>query len=310
MMKHTFLSYGAGTQTFSLLVLAEQGKISIDELVFADTGLEKPETYSHIEDVAKPICERIGIPFTTVRMHKEIDDISVLSPEALLQYRAFVAREKYAPRTEKKRGEYRQWYTEHNVPRVEVNNLYDETYKRRRVPSINPRSRFCTSDSKLIPIENYIKDQVSQGEYENPTAVIGLSYDELTRMYTPHHNTYAVSYPLIDMKLTRQDCIRLTRESGYEVPPKSGCTICPFQNAASWEKLRIVHPDLYWKAVELEENDLNFPRYRLSVNLKSKGPLRKFNGYVSNTRQLNLNMEEPDLDKSGMVCEVAGFCGV
>ena len=54
----------------------------------------------------------------------------------------------------------------------------------------------------------------------------------------------------------------------------------------------------------------NIEDIRLSVNLKSKGPFRKFNGYVSNTRQLNLNMEEPDLDKSGMVCEVAGFCGV
>jgi 3'-phosphoadenosine 5'-phosphosulfate sulfotransferase (PAPS reductase)/FAD synthetase len=309
-IKHTFLSYGAGTQTFFLLVLAEQGKIAIDELVFADTGIEKPETYNHIEKVAKPICERMGIPFTTVRMSKEIDDISSLSAEELNEYKSFIAQSKHAPRTGKKREEYRKWYDEHKVPRTIVDNLYDETYKRRRVPSINPRSRFCTSDAKIIPIENYIKEQVSLGKYENPVAFIGLSYDELTRMYKPHNNIYTVSYPLIDMKLTRQDCIRLTKQLGYEVPPKSGCYICPFQNKASWAKLRKEHKDLYWRAVELEEHDLNFPRYRLSVSLDTKGPLRKFDSYFSDTTQLNLHMEEANLDKDMMHCEIAGMCGV
>ena len=67
-MKSRFLSYGAGMQTFALLVMAEQGEIQIDEVVFADTGGEHPETYAHIEKVAKPICNRMGIPFMTVSL--------------------------------------------------------------------------------------------------------------------------------------------------------------------------------------------------------------------------------------------------
>jgi len=69
-MKNRFLSYGAGMQTFALLVMAEQNEIQIDEVVFADTGAEHPETYDHIENVAMPICDRIGISFTTVRMSR------------------------------------------------------------------------------------------------------------------------------------------------------------------------------------------------------------------------------------------------
>jgi 3'-phosphoadenosine 5'-phosphosulfate sulfotransferase (PAPS reductase)/FAD synthetase len=45
-MKSRFLSYGAGMQTFALLVMAEQGEIQIDEVVFANTGAEHPETYA------------------------------------------------------------------------------------------------------------------------------------------------------------------------------------------------------------------------------------------------------------------------
>ena len=71
-MKSRFLSYGAGMQTFALLVMAEQSDIQIDEVVFADTGGEHPETYAHIEKVAKPICDRMGIPFITVRMKKTV----------------------------------------------------------------------------------------------------------------------------------------------------------------------------------------------------------------------------------------------
>ena len=40
-MKSRFLSYGAGMQTFALLVMAEYGEIQIDEVVFADTGGEQ-----------------------------------------------------------------------------------------------------------------------------------------------------------------------------------------------------------------------------------------------------------------------------
>ena len=45
-MKGRFLSYGAGMQTFALLVMAEQGDISVDEVVFADTGADAG--YCHV----------------------------------------------------------------------------------------------------------------------------------------------------------------------------------------------------------------------------------------------------------------------
>ncbi len=43
------LSFGGGLQTTAMAILVAQGKLQIDEAVFADTGAEKPETYRYME---------------------------------------------------------------------------------------------------------------------------------------------------------------------------------------------------------------------------------------------------------------------
>lgn len=63
-------------------------------------------------------------------------------------------------------------------------------------------------------------------------------------------------YPLIEHHITRKACKRIIRDHGLRVPPKSGCWFCPFQKTSQWRKLSINHPDLFKKAVELEERAL------------------------------------------------------
>lgn len=61
------LSYGGGVQTFAMLLLIEQGILPKPDLViFADTKAEYPETEFHVEQVAKPIVEKLGIQWQTV----------------------------------------------------------------------------------------------------------------------------------------------------------------------------------------------------------------------------------------------------
>jgi hypothetical protein len=63
----TILSFGAGVQTTALTILAAQGKVKIDAVVFADTKGEKPETYWYMENYTVPLIESLKIPFITVR---------------------------------------------------------------------------------------------------------------------------------------------------------------------------------------------------------------------------------------------------
>lgn len=61
------LSYGGGVQTFAMLIMIEKGILDKPDLIImADTKAEYPETEAHVETIAKPIAERLNIPFITV----------------------------------------------------------------------------------------------------------------------------------------------------------------------------------------------------------------------------------------------------
>jgi len=56
------LSFGGGLQTTALAIMVAKGEIEVDEVVFADTGAEKPETYWYMENYIKPIIDITILP--------------------------------------------------------------------------------------------------------------------------------------------------------------------------------------------------------------------------------------------------------
>jgi hypothetical protein len=65
------LSFGAGTQSTVMLIMAVEGRLPKPDLVvFADTGTEKEETYDHVKNWAIPYCEQNGIKFEMVSSDK------------------------------------------------------------------------------------------------------------------------------------------------------------------------------------------------------------------------------------------------
>jgi len=287
--------------------MAEQNEIQIDEVVFADTGAEHPETYQHIEKVAKPICDRIGISFTTVRMEKSVDDISGLTGEQLDRYKQMLSSTSRLKTRTERMAAHSEYHGANGIPKRTVTSLRDEIIARRRVPSINPSARWCTSDAKIVPIyKGFIRPAQERGQYVKPaTAIIGLGYEELTRMYKPHFTEYTVEYPLIDRKMRRQDCVEYVKRHGYESPPKSGCYFCPFQGVGQWKLLRKEHPDLFEDAMALEESDINYPSYGLFP--RPGWTLRRLDGFFSDSIQLTLTGED---FREDMQCEQAGYCSV
>jgi hypothetical protein len=61
-----------------------------------------------------------------------------------------------------------------------------------------------------------------------------------------------VSYPLIDARLTRQDCKRIIVDAGLPVPPKSACYFCPYKRLTEWARMRRDEPNLFAKSAYLE----------------------------------------------------------
>lgn len=124
--------------------------------------------------------------------------------------------------------------------------------------------RHCTDKWKIRPMQRYLKEHYPEGHL---TKIIGFAYDEIRRVKCQSDETW---YPLIEKKMTRADCIQYIQSRGFPVPPKSGCFYCPFQRLDQWKELRVNHPDLWQRAIELEKNGSHYPEMTLS-NFRKKG---------------------------------------
>lgn len=124
-------------------------------------------------------------------------------------------------------------------------DIYDYFYFHKSIPFI--QWRICTDKFKIVPFFKYI---------EKP-AIVYLGYDwgETTRtLNTRPRKNITFEYPLYNSQITREGCKQLIKEHGLKVPPKSGCYFCPFQSKGEWKRLMVEKPDLFKKALALEEN--------------------------------------------------------
>ena len=80
---------------------------------------------------------------------------------------------------------------------------------------------------------------------------IGISTDEAMRM-KPSRDKYAVNeWPLIDLGMSRQDCLNWMAVKGYPLPPKSSCIGCPFHSNAEWRRIK-ADPELWADVLETD----------------------------------------------------------
>ncbi len=64
-------------------------------------------------------------------------------------------------------------------------------------------------------------------------------------------------YPLVDMRMTRQDCISWLNTQGLPAPPKSACVFCPYHRAAQWKEMKRENGPDWQKAQEADQDIRN-----------------------------------------------------
>ena len=111
--------------------------------------------------------------------------------------------------------------------------------RRRMVPLAH--RRWCTVRFKIKPLERW------QEANRCSSKLLGIAADEA-------HRSKGFARPLVDRHIGREGCKEIITDAGLPVPPKSGCYICPMQRASEWRKLWQLHPDLFARAMALEEN--------------------------------------------------------
>jgi hypothetical protein len=214
-------SYGGGVQSTAALVLAAQGRIDFPVFLFANTGddSEHPDTLRYVREVAMPYAEEQGIQLhETARRFRR----GPRKGERVTLYQELITNEKSI-----------------GIPmRMSGNGA--------------PSNRACTVDYKIDWLD-YVLRQMGATKADRAVIGLGISLDELERMSSDDPDLVSTKeYPLIDLRLTRQDCMNIISRAGLPVPPKSSCWFCPFHTAARWREMKEHEPELFQRAVELE----------------------------------------------------------
>ena len=210
--------YGGGVQSTASLVLASQGKIDFQTFLFCNVGddSENPETLKYVHSVAMPYAKEHGI---------EVIE---------LQRTRF--------------GEAETLYGRLTRPGTKSIGI-----PVRMGRSGMPANRACTGDFKIKVIAKWLREHGATKE--NPaTAGIGISLDEFQRMRSDSGIAWQkLAYPLIDLRMDRQQCMNVISQAGLPVPPKSSCWFCPFHSLRAWQEMRQEKPEQFQKACELEQ---------------------------------------------------------
>lgn len=214
------MSYGGGVQSTACLVLAAQGKIDFKTFLFANVGddSEDPATLEYVKRYAQPYADANDIDLITLQRIKRDGSIETL----------------YGRMTKPESK---------SLP-IPVRGSYNGP----------PWSRSCTADFKMQVIHKW--QRKNGATKDNPAvAGLGISIDESHRMRTESgFPAQVLEYPLLDLRVNREECKRIIESARLPVPPKSACYFCPFHSMKTWSDMSRERPELFKQSVELEKH--------------------------------------------------------
>lgn len=225
-MKHV-ISLGAGVQSSTMALMAAVGEITPmpEFAIFADTMAEPDSVYVWLDWLEKQL------PFPVHRVNAG----GILSDALLLHVKK----------------DNSGFYSDSHIPAYTLNP--DGT------TGITPRQ--CTSNHKIIPILRELKSQFKaeisafrKTDKTEPvvTQWIGITTDEISRMKESREPWSLHRWPLVDLGMNREACLRWMEKKGFPRPPRSACFFCPFKSNAEWSNLKKEEPHYFQKAVMVE----------------------------------------------------------
>jgi hypothetical protein len=204
------LSLGAGVQSSTLLLMALHGEF--DQMpaaaIFADTQNEPPAVYDWLDTLEQISAGRIPI------CRVSAGDIAANTLQSL----------------------DRNGTGHSGQPPFFVRNSASDGTAARDEGGVLWRK--CTSDYKLAVIRRETRRLMQAAGEKSVTQWIGISLDEAQRMKDSRVGYITNEYPLVDRRMTRQDCMLWLTRHDYPVPPKSSCIICPYHSNAFWREMK------------------------------------------------------------------------
>jgi len=155
--------------------------------------------------------------------------------------------------------------------------------------------RQCTWDFKVSPIRKAVKKR-----YKKCIMIRGISFEERQRAKPSDVKWITHEHPLVDMRMTRDDCKRWMVAHGYLIPPRSACVYCPYRCNTEWQKMRDLSPKDWEEACRMDDV------------MRDNMPGVKQRAYVHRSciplREAPIESHQMDMFDGWADCE--GLCGV
>ena len=215
--RHLVWSSGGGVQSTAIAVLIAQGKIPKPEcVVMADTGREASETWAYNKTHVAPVLASVGLSLEIIPHSTSKNDL-YHKGLTLLPAFVFYGGEAFG---------------------------HPEKFGRLR--------NFCSGKWKCDVVTRYLLSK-GYGRKRPCSQILGFSVDEERRAKLPRCQWLIHTFPLIELGMTRADCVSVVREAGLPTPPRSSCWMCPHRQNAEWRRLREFYPDEWAQACRLDE---------------------------------------------------------
>ena len=206
------ISGGWGVQSWTLAAMAALGEIKADVAIHADTTWEKSAPYDFARQW-QPWLEARGLRVVTVGQQN-----AAVEPR----------------------------------PRGGKTHIPAHT----NTPNGGQLRRQCTNHWKIQPIRRWLREELQRQGLRKSAGVVeslqGISLDEWHRMKDSDVKWIVNRYPLVDLKMTRGDCMTWLAAHDLPVPPKSACVFCPFQSIRTWQELKRAGGDDWNIALEVD----------------------------------------------------------
>lgn len=108
----------------------------------------------------------------------------------------------------------------------------------------------CSEHFKIRPQRRWVK---AQG-IKDATWLVGIHAGEAQRALRIHNQRQDVEFPLIKWQWGQAECEAAIKAEGFQVPVKSACFYCPSMRKNEIIQLSKSDPELFARAVEMEEN--------------------------------------------------------
>ena len=142
------------------------------------------------------------------------------------------------------------------IARLNARRGFDHWFEVFRGTLPSPQMRWCTKNMKIKPIEEWIGDAPA-------ISYVGIRADESNRKgYISTKPNIEARFPFVEDGIDRNGVMRILADAGiglpeyYEWRTRSGCYFCFYQRKAEWIGLSERHPELFERAIAIEQKVL------------------------------------------------------